>query len=161
VDTRERGISLEKTDTKYFGQVEYELEDVLTFSKGLFGFEEEKRFLLLPFEGGGGGLLCLQSLQTRELAFVAISPLSVCPDYDPQLREEELRELGVGHSHDLGYYVLCAVKNPVSESTVNLQCPLAVNPQTRQAMQVILETDRYQMRCPLTGHDSGKGEAVC
>jgi flagellar assembly factor FliW len=152
---------LEKLDTKYFGQVEYELEDVLFFPKGLFGFEEEQRFLLLPFQDGGGSLLCLQSVQTQGLAFIAISPFALCPDYDPQLRPEELRELGVEHNHELGYYALCAVKKPVAESTVNLQCPLAVNPLTRQAMQVILETDRYQMRHLLSDFEGGKGEAVC
>ena len=35
---------------------------------------------------------------------------------------------------------------PVSESTVNLKCPVAVHPETRVAQQVILETDRYEMR---------------
>jgi flagellar assembly factor FliW len=66
------------------------------------------------------------------------------------LQDEELEELEVGHSHELAYYVLCAVKNPVAQSTVNLKCPVAVNPQTRQAQQVILESDDYQMRHPLS-----------
>ena len=37
-----------KTNTKYFGEIEYDEEAVLIFPKGLFGFEEEQRFLLLP-----------------------------------------------------------------------------------------------------------------
>jgi flagellar assembly factor FliW len=86
-----------------------------------------------------------------------MNPMVLCPDYNPVLKREELELLGVGHSHDLGYYVLCGVKNPVSESTVNLRCPVAVNPKTRQARQVILESDQYQMRHPLAefGHKGG------
>ena len=42
-----------KTNTKYFGEIEYDEEAVLIFPKGLFGFEEEQRFLLLPFSGNG------------------------------------------------------------------------------------------------------------
>jgi flagellar assembly factor FliW len=150
-----------KLGTKYFGQIEYEAEDILKFSNGLFGFEDEKEFLLLPFEGSGENLLCLQSVQTQGLAFVAVNPLSLCPNYDPVLQAEELKALGVSHSHDLAYYALCAVKNPVSQSTVNLKCPVAVNPQTRLAQQVILESDRYQMRHPLAEFGRKEEGASC
>jgi flagellar assembly factor FliW len=150
-----------KLGTKYFGQIEYEAEDILKFAGGLFGFEDEKEFLLLPFEGSGENLLCLQSVQTKGLAFVAVNPLSLCPNYDPVLQAEELKALGVTHSHDLAYYALCAVKNPVSQSTVNLKCPVAVNPLTRQAQQVILESDQYQMRHPLAEFGHKEERAQC
>ena len=39
-----------KLQTKYFGEIEYEESEILTFPVGLFGFEEEHQFLLLPFE---------------------------------------------------------------------------------------------------------------
>lgn len=147
--------------TKYFGEVEYEPEDVITFPDGLFGFEDEKTFLLLPIEGGRHSLLCMQSVQTQSLAFVVMDPLALCPDYDPVLQPEELSSLNVTDSQELGYYVLCMVKKPVAESTVNLRCPVAVNPQTRLARQVILETDRYHMRHPLTEFGGGEGETPC
>ena len=50
-----------KLQTKYFGEIDYEPSQALTFPNGLFGFEEERSFLLLPFEGSGGTMLCLQS----------------------------------------------------------------------------------------------------
>ena len=80
--------------TKYFGQVECGEEQELHFPRGLFGFEEEKSFLLLPFEGSGGSLLCFQSAVTPHLAFVAMNPFYLKPDYAPVLTGEELRELG-------------------------------------------------------------------
>lgn len=43
--------------TKYFGEIDFEKEDILSFPKGLFAFEEEKGFLLLPFSGSSGTLL--------------------------------------------------------------------------------------------------------
>jgi flagellar assembly factor FliW len=147
--------------TKYFGEIDYEPEDVLTFADGLFGFEDEKSFLLLPFAGGRHRLLCMQSIQTQGLAFVVMDPLALDPDYDPVLQGEELKDLGVSDSRDLGYYVLCMVKNPVAESTVNMRCPVAVNPQTRKSRQVILESDRYHMRHPLAEFGGGEGEASC
>ncbi len=146
-----------KLQTKYFGEVECEEGDILTFPSGLFGFEEEHRFLLLPFEGSAGTLLCFQSVDTPALAFVAMDPFALQADYAPALQPNELEELGVKEDHELGYYVLCVVKKPVSDSTVNLKCPVAINPDTRVARQVILETDAYEMRHPLSQFKRGEG----
>lgn len=148
-----------KLQTKYFGQIDYEAEDVVTFPVGLFGFEEEHKFLVLPFEGGAGSLLCFQSVQTPALAFVAMDPFSLLPDYAPVLQPQELKELGVKDSQELAFYVLCVVKKPVSDSTVNLKCPVAIHPHTRVARQVILEADAYEMRHPLA--EFGREGALC
>lgn len=49
--------------TKSFGAVECQPGELLRFERGLFGFEEEKEFCLLPFEGGGGA--CCASKASR------------------------------------------------------------------------------------------------
>ena len=144
--------------TKYFGEIDCGEEERLSFPDGLFGFEDEKEFLLLPFEGSGGSLLCIQSAQTPGLAFVAVNPFHFKPDYAPALTDEELQALGVQRSEELCFYVLCAVKEPVGESTLNLRCPVAVNDQSQEAMQVILETGVYHMHHKL-GELSLGGEA--
>ena len=51
------------------------------------------------------------------------------------------------------------MKKPVSDSTVNLKCPLVIHPETREARQVIME--RYDMRHPLAEFGRGEGEAPC
>ena len=145
--------------SKYFGEIEYESKDVIHFASGLIGFEEEQEFLLMPFDGSGGGMLCLQSVKTPALAFVVLDPFTLKPDYDPVLETGELRQLGVSEVGDLGFYVLCAVKNPVSASTVNLKCPLVIHPETRQARQIIME--RYEMRHPLAEFSRGEEAAPC
>lgn len=147
--------------TKYFGQVECEEGHLLRFDRGLFGFEEEKEFYILPFEGSEGSLLCFQSVQTPQLAFVAMNPFSLKPDYAPVLAPEELRELGVERSQDLCFYALCVVRSPVADSTVNLRCPVAVNDRTGCAMQVILDGEEYHMRHLLSEFGSRKGEDGC
>jgi len=146
-----------KLQTKYFGEIDYEAGDVITFPVGPFSFEEEHEFLLLPFEGGAGSLLCFQSIHTPGLAFVAMDPFSLLPGYNPVLQPQELKELGVADSQELGFYVLCVVKKPVSDSTVNLKCPVAIHPETRVARQVILETDAYEMRHPLAQFGNEEG----
>ena len=150
-----------KLQAKYFGEIDYLEEDILTFPAGLFGFEEEHQFLLLPFEGSAGSLLCFQSVNTPALAFVAMDPFSLLPGYTPVLQPNELKELGVADSQELGFYVLCVVRDKVSESSVNLRCPIALNDHTRTAMQVILETDAYQMHHPLSEFGKRKEGSPC
>ena len=147
--------------TKYFGEIDCGEEERLSFPDGLFGFEDEKEFLLLPFEGSGGTLLCFQSTATPALAFVAVNPFSYKPDYAPELASLELERLGVSDSRELCYYALCVVREPVADSTVNLRCPIVVNDQTRQALQVILDSRDYGMWHPLSALHSQKEEAPC
>ena len=149
-----------KTETKYFGEVEFEKEDILRFRKGLFGFEDEREFLVIPFSENGT-LYSLQSVATPQLSFVLMHPFSLDPGYAPVLQAEELAELKAEKSEDLYYYVLCAVKKPVSESTVNMKCPVAINPDTREAMQVILESRDWQMRHRLSEFEAKRGAASC
>lgn len=134
------------TQTKYFGQIEYDADDVIAFTgAGLYGFEDEREFLLIPFEGNGT-LLSLQSIKTPGLSFVAVDPFSLDPEYAPVLQPGELEAMGVKDSGELAYYTFCAVKSPVARSTVNLRCPVVINVSTRKAMQAILEDQSYGMR---------------
>lgn len=147
-------------DTKYFGRIDCPEEDKLHFPEGLFGFEEEKEFFLLPFEGSEDTLLCFQSAATPGLAFVAVNPFSLKPDYAPVLSPGELKALGVERSEELCFYTLCVVRSPVGDSTVNLRCPVAINDRTRQAVQVILEEGAYHMH-HLLSEFGRKEEAKC
>lgn len=142
--------------TKYFGEIDCPDEGVLNFPHGLFGFDEEKRFLLLPFADSDGSLLCLQSLETPSLAFVVMNPFSIKPDYAPVLPSDILEALGVSRSEELCYYVLCVVRQPIAQSTVNLKCPVVINDDSCLAMQVILDHSDYDMRHMLSEFSAGE-----
>lgn len=133
-------------ETKYFGVIEYNPAEAVSFPSGLFGFAQEKEFLLLPFAGSDGNMLCLQSVETPSLAFIAMNPFSLKPDYAPVLSPEALELMGVRRSEDLCYYVMCVVRDPVGASTLNLRCPVVINPDLHRGMQVILDDTLYQMR---------------
>lgn len=150
-----------KLQTKYFGEIEYDADDCFSFPNGLYGFEDEKEFLLIPFEGSQSSLLCLQSTQTPALAFFLMDPFSLKHDYSPVLQQAELAALGAKANDDLCYYVMCVVKHPISDSTLNLKCPLAINPETRVSIQVILESDEYGMRHLLSSFNASEGAGLC
>lgn len=135
-------------NTKYFGPMPYTEDEVITFRKGVFGFEENRRFILIRFDDENGGLLCLQNIEDEQLAFVVMNPFYFMPDYEPVLQEAELKRLEAGTSEELLFYNICVLDEDVAKSSVNLRCPLVVNGDTKQAMQVILEDSRYSFKQP-------------
>ena len=56
--------------------------------------------------------------------------------------------------NELSYYAVCVIKNNYLEDTVNLKCPLAINPKTKTARQVILENTAYGYRHKLNTFSS-------
>ena len=47
---------------------------------------------------------------------------------------------------ELSCYSICVVNSDYLNNTVNLKCPIVVNPETRQGIQVILENSSYGCR---------------
>ena len=131
-----------------YGTVEYSPEDLIVFTDGLFGFPKLTRYLLLRIneEEGDDSILLMLSVEDPNVVFVLINPFFLCPDYSPVLTPEELACLDVTDSGELSYYAICVVKNDYLENTVNLKCPLVINPQTRHGIQVILENSPYEYR---------------
>ena len=139
-----------KIQTDYHGEVEYEKEDLVTIPDGLFGFADLKYYLPLCLNDEDDSLILLQSTEQPEVAFIVMNPVLLRADYSPLLTQEELSYLGVSDSGELSYYVICVLKDNYLDNTVNLKCPLAINPQTRVGMQVILENSPYGFRHKLS-----------
>ena len=114
-----------------YGTVEYEENDLLVFRDGIFGFPKLTRYLLLRMNDDDDSILLMLSVEDTSVAFVLFDPFALCPDYSPVLTPEELSCLGAKDSEELSYYVICVVQTDYMENTVNLKCPLVINPETR------------------------------
>lgn len=134
--------------TKYFGEITYEENDILTLENGLFGFEHFTKFLAIPFDESNDSLLSLQSLEDSELSFILMNPFGLFSDYDPKPSPDDLKALGITDEAEVSYYVIAVLKDTLSASTLNLKAPLAVNAVTRVGKQVILPQDEYKFRQP-------------
>ena len=127
-----------KIDTKYYGEIDYTKDELVVFPDGLFGFSQYHDYLPLSMEEDDSSLLILQSVDERYVAFFLIDAAALFPSYSPVLE--------VNSSDELSYYVICAVKKDYLDGTVNLKCPLAINPDTRKGIQVILSNADYDYR---------------
>ena len=66
---------MKKFMTTRFGEIEADEDAIITFESGIPAFEEEREFLIIPYEEGSPYVF-LQSLKTPDLAFLMILTLS-------------------------------------------------------------------------------------
>ena len=139
-------------ETSRFGALTIDTHKTLTFPEGLPGFEECHLFAVLPHhmaEGGKGSpFVWLQSLERGDLAFLAIEPHSVFPDYAPRVPRAELDSLCLTEDAAMPrlYSLLTVPAGDPSGITANLMAPVLINSSTRIAKQVVLNTDQYGLR---------------
>lgn len=133
-------------NAKYFGEVSYEKKDTIHIIDGLFGFESYTDFLPLPFNEEDDSMISLQCLEDETLSFILMNPFMICSDYNPKLSKQDLEELEAESLEDISFYAVSVIREPASQSTVNLRAPLAVNALNRKAKQVMLEQTEYTFR---------------
>lgn len=137
--------------TKFYGPVTFEENELVTFPAGLPGFEECHRFLLLQPEESIFG--CLQSVDDPNLAFVTASPYLFCSDYSIDLTGESVQTLKLNRPEDAVIFVIATIREKIEESTINLQAPIVVNKVSRIGRQEILSDSGYSIRFPLWKKD--------
>jgi flagellar assembly factor FliW len=133
-------------NTKYFGTVSYNKDEIVHFPEGLFGFEDYKNYLPLAFQSKDDAMISLQSMDDEHLAFILMNPFYLMEDYKPTLQNSDLVALNSPNEEDLSYYVVCVIKEDAEKSTVNLKCPIIVNTAIRCARQIILDSSHYTFR---------------
>lgn len=136
--------------TKYFANMQYTEDEVINFKDGIFGFTDYKKYLLIRFDNKNDSIICLQSIDEPNIAFIMINPYKFIEKYDVILSEEDLKELEISESDSILVYNICVVNDLISESTANLKCPILVNSQTRLAKQIILEDSSYPFKYPFS-----------
>ncbi|MFM7260633.1 MAG: flagellar assembly protein FliW [bacterium] len=129
--------------TTRFGAVDIDDSRLLEFPAGLLGFSNYRTFALLqPDENGV--FFWLQSTESADLAFVVTDPALWLPDYQANIRKEQMEELGMHETSDA--QVLVIVNKRDQSLTANLQGPLVVNPANRHAMQLVLAEKKWSTR---------------
>ncbi len=136
--------------TQYFGTISCSEKEFIHFSDGLFGFADLKYYVPLAFEDNSDALISLQSVEDASISFILMNPFQLYAEYMPVLSDEDKKLLGVSYNEDnISYYVICVIHESMENSTVNLKCPIAVNTDTREARQVILDNVLYKFRHPV------------
>lgn len=131
-----------------FGEITVADKDILTFHAGLPGFPEEKLFAFLLYQPDSP-FAFLQSLTNPDLTFMIVEPFTFFADYDFELAEEVVEELGITEENAPQIFNVVRVPEQVAEITVNLAAPIIVNWQKKMAVQYVIDKTTYQVRHPL------------
>ena len=143
---RPTGATDRQINTTRFGTVDVDETRLLNFESGLLGFSSYHVFALLqPDEHGV--FFWLQSTESPDLAFVVTDPALWVPDYQAQIRKEQMAELSMNEVDDA--QVLVIVNKRDGSLTANLQGPIIVNTRNRNSMQLVLAEKRWTTRYEL------------
>ncbi len=131
-----------------FGELEVSDEQILDFPQGLLGFPEEKRYALMEYKPDSP-FYFLQSLADPDLTFLMINPFAFFNDYEFDMDDALMAEIGVAADNPPTVFNIATVKDKIENMTVNLAGPVLVNLRDRKAAQWVIEKTVFPTKYPL------------
>lgn len=142
-----------KVETTRFGQIEVDETRLLTFRKGILGFPDNSVYALVQ-TNDEGNFFWLQSIERPDLAFVVCDPLLFVPDFQVQIKPEDLETLELA---DMQHVQVLIIVNKIDRMlTGNLQGPLVINVINHEGLQLVLSEKKYSTRHPLMELESAE-----
>jgi flagellar assembly factor FliW len=134
-----------KVATKPYGLKDVDERQKISFPLGLLGFEPLKDYVLLDAERQP--FYWLQSLDVEQVAFVLINPFLFKPDYELDVNDDEMKEIGIINPEtEALIFSVVTIPQDGSPMTANLQGPLIINRKTRIGKQAVLTDTRWKTK---------------
>lgn len=140
-------------ESKIYGTISVQEQQVVQFPRGLFGFEDQHDYALL--DSNTPPFYWLQSTTKRDLAFVLINPYIVAPNYVLDIAEEDLEGIDSPEADDLLVFAIVTIPRDRTRISCNLQGPLIMNRKSRVGRQAISLDPRWEIKHFLTGGEEG------
>jgi len=135
-----------KVKTTRFGTMEIDENKLITFPGGIPGFENLRRFFILPVEGTQD-IQWLQAVEKPEVALLVIDPFKFFKGYSVDIPEIALKELEIKEpSEALVLTTITVPRDNPGGTTANLVAPIVINTRLKRAKQVILNGSPYTTR---------------
>lgn len=135
-----------EVNTREFGIIQVESDSIYEFPEGIYGFEEDKKFVIFTQQIEGFPFLYMQSLDHMVPCFLVFEPWELYPNYQPSISSEDMKHCQAGHIDELIFLVIATVPAKIEELSINIKSPVVLNPKTRKAKQVILQNTEYPVR---------------
>ena len=133
-----------KIQTKYLGEIEINKDQIISFPKGLLGFEEHKEFVILGIQGNEL-FKFLQDIHHEYISFLLINPWDFFKDYDIELPDDKLENISIDPegNNKMGIYSIVTMGDDLQNSTCNLLAPIVINLEDKKGKQFILNNSPY------------------
>lgn len=131
-----------KIATKYHGIKEYNEEDIITFNKGIPGFEALKKFIIFSVEENELFSI-LHSIEDEETGIVVTSPFTKFKDYEFKLSDEKIQELNITSTEEVLVLNTVTLNSKLEDITINLKAPIVINIKAKLGEQIILDNEKF------------------
>lgn len=128
------------------------VSEVITFPKGLPGFEDLKQFVL---EEHNEVFSYLKSMDREEISFIVVDPFPFFKDYEFKAPEEALNDINYNHEK-LSIRTIVTLHSDPQKITTNLLAPLIINEGNKQGKQIVLHDSEYTAKHPLWSESNKK-----
>lgn len=137
-----------KLYTKNYGVKEYDESEIITFPKGIPGFEHLTKFTIFPIEGNPV-FNVMHSIEDLAIGLVVVSPFYVMKEYEFKLEDEYINELKIQNESDVLVVNTVCLNREMKKITTNLKAPIVININSKIGEQLILDSDKYLIKHPL------------
>ena len=134
--------------SKVHGEMQYEENNIIAFNKGIPGFSELKKFILLDLQEYEPFKL-LQSLENDEISLIVTSPYEFFEEYEIKLGEETIKNLKIESTEQVMILTTVTLNSDVKKITTNLQGPIVINTSNNFGEQIVLDNSKYKVKSPL------------
>jgi flagellar assembly factor FliW len=134
-----------KIATFRFGELKIPEENIIEFPKGIIGFEQFKKYVLLEREDSDP-FCWLQSLEDPNLAFVVINPTIFFKNYKIEIHNKELEDIQVSSLDRIEIFSIVTIPEDLARMSANLLGPLVINLDNNMAKQVVLVNSPYTIQ---------------
>lgn len=123
---------------------------IVTFPKGLIGFENRREFALLQIRDDSPFML-LQCVNDPKLGLVVTDPFTFIEGYEIQIGEAEQRILRIESIRQLAILVTVSIpQGRPDEAVLNLTGPICINSKSRIGLQVPQTDPRFPSKYHLS-----------
>jgi flagellar assembly factor FliW len=117
-------------------------EKILTFPKGIPGFEKYTTYVIYHKEENDISAYWLESSESPEITFTLVDPGQYGLCYDLELTDEEKEILQAESSEELGVFMILSKKEQNENSdpalNANIAGPVIINPRTKTGLQKVI-----------------------
>lgn len=137
-----------KVVTSQFGEVEYDLDQIIRFSNGLIGFESCQKFIIIKDEEYEP-FCWLVAAGDKDVSFPLINPFLTVPDYGKELPKGLVKRV-LSAEEDVDLYCIVTLRGANGGVTINLRSPIVIDNQEKTGEQKILASEAIPVAHPLS-----------
>lgn len=121
---------------------------VITFPKGIPGFETYTKYTLFHKQENKTCVYWLESLDSPDVTFTLVDPTDYGLNYSMDLSDDEAVALGTDDPHELAVLLMLSKKEAEGKASslhANIAGPIILNPGKRLGLQKVLASARLDV----------------